>query len=391
MSESLLEALDTKTQRGLTSTILLTLPMVLLTAFMYVGGGMPHGWRATVPMILTYVFVNVLFFQMLRTGRTDKYRAAFFITMAITFIISFMTNLIEMRGSLVLSAADMAKGETPFCHMVIPMTIIPAALTRTIIFPGRILGGFADVATMFTLWIGATLALGRGFCSWGCFYGGLDDGFSRLRKKPLIKKISERWTYLPYAVLVAIVLLSALTLSPTYCAWLCPYKAVTEFAAITSSTVVVQTILFYALFIGLVIVLPILTKKRTQCGLFCPFGAFQSFSNKINPFEIRINRDVCKDCQVCAQKCPTFSLDRNSIENGRTRLSCMKCGRCVDTCPKGAIAYHVKGTPLTFNSQRARLLFIYPAFLFLVVFGGGMIRDGIYRILLLISTGSMIR
>jgi hypothetical protein len=36
-------------------------------------------------------------------------------------------------------------------------------------------------------------------------------------------------------------------------------------------------------------------------------------------------------------------------------------------------------------------MFLYPAFLFLIVFGGGMIRDGLYRILLLATTGSMIK
>jgi hypothetical protein len=35
-------------------------------------------------------------------------------------------------------------------------------------------------------------------------------------------------------------------------------------------------------------------------------------------------------------------------------------------------------------------MFLYPAYLFLIVFGGGMIQDGLYRILLLATTGSMI-
>ena len=65
--------------------------------------------------------------------------------------------------------------------------------------------------------VGASLAVGRGWCSWGCFYGGWDELFSRLRKKPLIKhrQIDSRWRYLPFAVLLAIVLLSAITFSPS--------------------------------------------------------------------------------------------------------------------------------------------------------------------------------
>ena len=129
---------------------------------------------------------------------------------------------------------------------------------------------------MVVLWLGTSLALGRGWCSWGCFYGGLDEGFSRVLKKPVIKKIDRKWIYLPFAVLLVIVLTSALTLSPTYCEWLCPFKAVTEFAEVTSLTAVVQTVIFVSLFIGLVIVLPILIND------FQPLGSGESAS-----FELR--------------------------------------------------------------------------------------------------------
>ncbi|MBN2430914.1 MAG: 4Fe-4S binding protein [Acidobacteria bacterium] len=372
-------------------SLLKALPFIFLTAFMLLGGGASRDPRQLVPLILTFALISVLFFRMVHTGRTDRYRAVFFILMAFCFVLTFITNLIEVRGSMALTEEDMATGQTPFCHMVIPMTIIPAAFTRTIIFPGSILDGFANIATMFALWIGVTLALGRGFCSWGCFFGGLEDGFSRLRRKPLLRKIGHHWTYLPYAVLGAMVLLSAWTLTPSYCEWLCPFKAVTEFEAVTSTRVLIQTIMFGSLFAGLVVVLPILTRRRTQCGLLCPMGAFQSFSNKINAFDIRIDREKCTDCGQCIRVCPTFSLDANSVAEGKTRLSCTKCGKCVDACPQGAISFHVKGTPVGHKPERARMLFLYPAFLFLVVFGTGMIQGALYRIVLLVTTGSLIQ
>ena len=120
-------------------------------------------------------------------------------------------------------------------------------------------------------------------------------------------------------------------------------------------------------------------------------GALQSFSNKVNPFEIRIDRNQCKDCDKCIRECPAFSLDAKSVAIGRTRISCIKCGKCVDECPTGAIAFHIKGTLPHTKPARARLLFLYRAFLFLIVFGGSMVQDGLYRILLLATTGSMIK
>jgi ferredoxin-type protein NapH len=370
---------------------LAALPMLLLTAFMFLGsGGIATDPLRLVPMLVTFALVNVLFFLMVRTGKTDPYRAVFFVSVAVLFVVSFIAHFMEARGSMSLSQAELIRGRTPFCHIVIPMTIIPAALTKTIIFPGSILGPYS-IATMFALWIGASLALGRGFCSWGCFFGGLEDGFSRIRRKAVIRSIASRWTYMPYAVLVAMVLSSALLLSPVYCQWLCPFKTVTEYDEVTSFNTFIQALIFVSLFAGLVVVLPVLTRRRTQCGLFCPMGAFQGFTNKINPFEIRIDRASCKDCGKCVRECPTFSLDEAGISRGQTRISCSKCGKCVDLCPTGAVRYHVKGTPATANPSRARTLFIYPAFLFLAVFGGSLIQDGLYRVLRLLSTGSMIK
>jgi polyferredoxin len=244
---------------------------------------------------------------------------------------------------------------------------------------------------MLVLWLGATLALGRGWCSWGCFYGGLDEGFSKVGRKPFLRKIDRRWTYLPFAILLAMALTSAATLIPTYCDWLCPFKAVTEFVAVVSATEVVQTVIFVSLFLGLVIVLPILTKRRTQCGLFCPMGAFQSLTNKLNIFDVRIDPEKCVQCGRCEALCPTFSLDRDSIKKGGTRVTCTKCGRCVDACPKGAISYHIKGTPVGARARFARLVFVYPAYLLLATMGSGMITIAVYRILLLVTTGSILQ
>jgi polyferredoxin len=367
---------------------------------------------------VTFLLLNGAFFLMLTTGETHRYRSLLFVVMAVGFVITFITNLIETRGSMILTAENMISGETPFCPLVIPMIIVPAAITRTIIFPGSLLEGFANVASMVVLWLGVSLALGRGWCSWGCFYGGLDEGFSRVLKKPVIKKIDRKWIYLPFAVLLVIVLTSALTLSPTYCEWLCPFKAVTEFAEVTSFTAVVQTVIFVSLFIGLVIVLPILTKRRIQCGLFCPLGALQSFINvivlpiltkrriqcglfcplgalqsfinKVNIFEVRIDPEKCTQCKRCIRACPTFSLDESSLESGKTLITCTRCGQCVDLCPKQAISYHIKGTPIGIRPNAARVLFLYPALILLSTIGGGMIAGGLWRILKLITTGSMI-
>jgi ferredoxin-type protein NapH len=364
----------------------LSLPMVLLTSLLTFGRGTPKDPFHLASMLLTFVFINALFFMMVFTGKTNRYRTIFFVAISLGFVATFIPNLLATRGNIAISKSEMIEGNVPFCHIVIPMTIIPAALTQTIIFPGHLLGGFAPIAGMIIIWLGASIAIGRGWCSWACFYGGLDEACSHIRKKPWIRKIHPRWTWLPYAVLLLVAVTAAATLSPTYCEWLCPFKAVTEFEAVTSFKTLIQTIIFAALFIGLVVVLPILTRRRTQCGLFCPMAGFQSFTNKANIFDVKIDRNLCADCGHCISTCPTFSLDKESVAAGKTRLSCAKCGHCVDACPKGAAYYHVKGTTPKIGSNLARMLFLYPAFLFGSVFATQFISDAIFKFMTLIKS-----
>jgi polyferredoxin len=271
---------------------------------------------------------------------------------------------------------------------VIPQTILPLLLSRSIIFPGTMLGGYAAIGSMLAMWILFSLTLGRGWCGWGCFFGGLDDLFSRLRKAPVLSLVSDNWSNVSVAVLIVTVLFSAASLAPFYCSWLCPYKAVTEFREVHGLTIFLQTVVFMTLFIGLVVVLPILTKKRTQCGILCPFGAFQSAANCINPFELRVDAAKCVDCGACVRGCPVFAMTGESKALGRARLNCIKCGKCADICPTGAVYHHVK---LTKNapSRAQRLMFLYPAFIFISTIGGGMMQHAVGRIFRLFTTGSI--
>lgn len=374
--------------KGILKSILACIPILLISFVMMTGGkGISKEPLMKSSFLIGYTFINLIFFFIVYTKKTYRYRKIFFVTYALLFAISFMTNLVEVRGSIFYNQSTFINGETPFCHMVIPMIIIPAALTKTIIFPGSLFDGFASISSMIIIWLGASIALGRGWCSWACFYGGFDEGCSSLCKKPKLN-INKKWTYLSFAILISIVLLSAATLSPVYCDWLCPFKAVTESEQITSVTVFFKAVVFYSLFLILVIILPILTGKRTQCGLFCPFGAFQSFTNKINIFDIRIDKNKCLNCKKCVRECPTYSIDENSLSNSQALMTCTKCGKCIDICPTSAISYHIKGTKIGIRTNLSRYLFLYPAYIFALTIGGGTITNGLFRLLKIVTTGS---
>ncbi len=367
-------------------SVLYTLPMSLIT-FVFMTGGQPDfsDLPSSVAIISSLLLVNVLFFLMHYTGKTDRYRAILFIIFALSLSYSLISNMMEMRNSMSFNQADILECKIPFCHLVIPMIILPAAFTQSIIFPGSILSGFANISSMIILWLVATLVLGRGFCSWGCFYGGWDDGFSRIRKKRAIHKISEIWKWMPFAVLIIISLTASLTLVPTYCDWICPFKAVTEFEQVTSVESAVKAGVFVSLFAGLVVVLPVMTKKRTQCSFLCPLGAINTASNKISPFTVKIDKNSCRECFRCVDVCPLFALTRDDIRKGEVSVFCSKCGKCVDACPENAIHFGIRGIPSGTMKNFSRNLFIFVSFLFIAVFSAGSIincLEGLIKLIL---------
>ena len=371
--------------RGIGRSLLLTVPMALFSLLLFTPVLQQPGRASKLSALLAWSFMAILFFLMMRTGQTYRWRRVFFVALGFLFPVGFIWDLVALRSSMSIPIERMLSGDTPFCFMVLPMTLIPAALTRTIIFPGSLLATPSNphaIASMVALWLLATVILGKAWCSYACFFGGLDEGFSALPGKARIRKISPKWRLVPWAILVAIVLLSLATFEPVYCMWLCPFKAVTEFPQVRNFQTALQFGIFIVLFLGLVVVLPLLTKRRTQCAFFCPFGAFQSLFNRTSIVDIRIDKEKCgTGCLLCQNSCPTMAIDKETIAAGGTHSSCMKCGACVDVCRKDAAVFHIRGTAVTAPKERARVLYLYAAWIFASMFGGSIIANSLQKLI----------
>jgi Pyruvate/2-oxoacid:ferredoxin oxidoreductase delta subunit len=343
--------------------------------------GFGHANRSQrIASIITGVFMVILFFMMMRTWSTYRWRRWFFVALGLLFPVGFIHNVMVMRGTMGIPVEEMIAGRTPFCFIPIPMLILPAALFKTVVFPGSI-SPHGGMSFMVGMWLAITIVVGKGWCSYVCFFGGIEEGMASVPVSAKVRKIDPRWRYGPWAVLLAMVLLSLALFEPAYCMWLCPFKAVSEYVVARNTVGMVQNGIFLVLFAGLVIALPLLTKKRTQCAFFCPFGAFQSIFNKTSVFDVKIDRARCTPCVLCQKSCPTMSLTEESIAKGEALMSCMKCGACVDACPKDAAVWHIRGTEVAVKPERARLMFLYAAWAMAIMFGGHIIAEGLATIL----------
>jgi len=54
---------------------------------------------------------------------------------------------------------------------------------------------------------------------------------------------------------------------------------------------------------------------------------------------LKANKELCVECRLC-KNCP-MSLDvKEKVLGGNMNdFECILCGKCVDSCPKGAIKY----------------------------------------------------
>ena len=373
-----------ETRRALRTT-LISLPMLALTAAIFAPGGAPASGARLWGAALIYITFNSAFVLMVHTGKTDRWRAPIFFLYAVLFAVSLLGNLADLSALPGFNPDFMFEENAPICPIAVPFTLIPAALTRTLIWPGQVSGGHTSAASVLITWLAASLVLGRGWCSWTCFFGGFEDVFSRLLPAPVIRNTPKWLTSLPMALLIVFALLSAALMFPAYCIATCPFKTVTELPFANSAGDLVRIGIYTTISVLMVIVLPMLLKRRAQCSFLCPLGALQTGTNYITPFDIRVDTKACSKCGACVKACPVYAMTEDSLAAGRAGAACAKCGKCSDICPDGAVRFHVKGTPEGSGGELARILFLYPAFLMMMLIMGSACVDGAARLITMLG------
>jgi polyferredoxin len=407
-------------KKSIFTSLSLAMAMLLLLSTFVIAANLSSPGRLWAGAIWALTLAGFTFL-IYRTGKVSRYRRLFFVIYAVSFVLVFISRLIEARGSMALTSDVIARREAPLCPVALPQLLLPAVLKGTLIFPTKLVGGpYGGFYPILFLWFVSVVTLGRGWCSWGCFFGGIDDGFAAILKKPSINPAwIRKWRLFPFAVLMFAVLLAFATMQPVYCTWLCPLKVVTEYGAVTNTVRLVQAVIFVTLGVGLLFLLPLLTKKRAQCGIFCPLGALQSLVGVVSPYRVRIERNKCNGCRICRRSCPALSIGNEPSGRPSIELTCTRCGQCMDTCPQKAIDFAFIGSgcfsegrsltsrflgddpsrlkrialgPLRFLEEmlEARTFFVFTAIFFGATLSGSFVPDALVRLYHLGTAGTLL-
>lgn len=273
------------------------------------------------------------------TGRVSFFRRIFFSASALAFLVHFKLGLLDK-----VFAASCFK-DAPFCHIAMAPYFFNYLYQQYLAFMS---GGWKlwGPLTLGAAWLFLTLAIGRGWCSWACFYGGIDDGLSALPPRPLFK--IGRWALklrdLPAALLIFMLLASFAYMLPVYCLWLCPFKLTEVFMDADAAVRHIQYgLMVFAL--AVLVIGPLVTKKRLFCSYLCPFAAWQAFWGRVNPFRVTAAAD-CSGCLACVRACPMSAIKCEPGGKAEILAYCNLCGQCLEACPARGFRYTVFGLEL---------------------------------------------
>lgn len=73
--------------------------------------------------------------------------------------------------------------------------------------------------------------------------------------------------------------------------------------------------------------------RRPFCRGVCPIGAMFALLNRFSLFRVRVRKDKCKSCNLCAKTCPVS----NKVYCTPSSDDCVRCLECVDTCKRGGV------------------------------------------------------
>ena len=228
-----------------------------------------------------------------------------------------------------------------------PIGSLQTALGTKHRFPFYVLGVLMLFGVLF----------GRLVCGLLCPFGLVQDLLDKIPAKKLRvpRRIDRPARYVKYLVLAVLVVLlptfatGAGGIAPPYfCKYLCPAGTLEggiPHVLLNPQLRKVAGALFdWKLAVLVVIVLASAVLHRPFCRYLCPLGAFYALFNHFSFFQMHVSSDKCVGCRACERACPMAVEVTKNINSAE----CIRCGKCRSVCPTAAISWgFAAGRPAT--------------------------------------------
>jgi polyferredoxin len=207
------------------------------------------------------------------------------------------------------------------------------------------------------------LITGRFICGWLCLFGLIQELLYKIPTKKITvpDKVDKPLRYLKYVMLAVMVFALPFFVrseygvgAPFFCKYVCPVGTLEGGIPLVLLNSMMRGALgwlFRWKFLLLILCIAAsIFIYRPFCKYICPLGAFYGLFQKVSLIRMRVDKEKCVDCGICAKTCK-MNVDPHKTPNSN---ECIRCRECIHACPMHALSMNIGPGPVQLPDQEVR-------------------------------------